>query len=44
MCYSQDISNEEVLRRATTERNVIKVIWKRQLEFFGHAVRMDGMK
>ena len=37
------MSIEEVSRRTATERKLIKIIRKRQLEFLGHAMRKDGV-
>ena len=42
--FSQHMSNEEVLRKVEADRNLIKNIRKRQLEFLGHTLRKDGME
>ena len=42
--WTARISNEEVLRRAGTERTLIKQIRKRQLNFLGHIVRANGIE
>ena len=38
------ITNEEVLRRAGTERKIMKTIRKRQIEFLGHVMRKEGLE
>ena len=38
------VTNEEVARRAGTERKIMKTIRKRQLEFLGHVTRKEGLE
>ena len=38
------VTNEEVLRRAGTERKIMKAIRKRQIEFLGHVMRKEGLE
>ena len=38
------VTNEDVLRRAQTERQLIKQILKRQCSFLGHIVRKGGIQ
>ena len=38
------VTNEEVLRRAGTERKIMKTIRKRQIEFLGHVMRKEGLE
>ena len=42
--YSQHRSNKMSLRKAVTERTVIKNIREIQLEFPGHVISKDGME
>jgi len=37
-------SNEEVLRKAKTERSLIKTIRERQMKFMGHIMRKEGLE
>ena len=37
-------TNEVVLRRAGTERKIMKAIRKRQMEFLGHVMRKEGLE
>ena len=41
MSYKDRVTNEEVLRRANVDRTLMKVIVKRQMEFFGHDIRKE---
>jgi len=38
------VSNEEVLQRANTSRNLLKVIVNRQIRFVGHVVRKSQLE
>ena len=42
--WTEHKSNEEVLRMAGVERNLLKNIRKRQLEFLGHILRKEGLE
>ena len=42
--WMKKVTNEDVLRRAQTERQVMKQIVKRQCSFFGHIVRKGGIE
>ena len=42
--WTARITNEEVLRRAGTERTLINQIRKRQLNFLGHIIRANGLE
>ena len=42
--YSQNMSNEGVLRNALTERKVINKIKQSKLEFLGHVVKKDRIE
>ena len=37
--YTKHITNEEVLNRMATKRNLIITIRRRQMSFFGHVMR-----
>ena len=37
------VTNEEVLRRAGTERKIMKTIRKSQIELLGHSMRKEGL-
>ena len=39
--WTDKVSNNEVLNRANTERSLIKVLYKRQMKFFGHVMRKE---
>ena len=39
-----DHLTNEVLRKAKTERSLIKTIRKRQLQFLGHIMRKEGLE
>ena len=43
--WTDHVTNEEVLRRrAGTERNLLRTIWRRQIEFLGHVMRKEGLE
>ena len=42
--WTKKITNEEVLRRAQTERQIMKQIVKRQCSFLGHVLRKRGIE
>ena len=42
--WTDRVTNEEVLQRVGTERNLLRTIRKRQLEFLGHVVRKEGLE
>ena len=42
--WKDHVSNEEVLRRANTERSLIKNILQRQLSFLGHIMRKENIE
>ena len=42
--WTEHTSDEEVLRRAGMERGLLKSIRKRQMEFFGHVMRREGLE
>ena len=42
--WTQRITNEEILRRMGTQRELITTIYKRQLCFVGHTERKDGLE
>ena len=42
--WTEHTSNEEVLRRAGTDRGLLKSIRKRQMKFFGHVMRREGLE
>src|SRR5262245_377379 len=42
--WTQHIINEVVLRSAGTIRRFAKVVRRRQLEFFGHIMRNEGLE
>ncbi len=37
-------SNEEIMRMADAERNIMKTIGRRQLKFLGHVLRKEGLE
>ena len=41
--YKDRVTNEEVLRRANVDRTPMKDIIKRQMEFFAHIIRKEGI-
>ena len=41
--WTDKISNQEVLRRASTSRQLIKTIQQRVLRFFGHLIRRNNI-
>ena len=42
--WADRITNQEVLRRAHTERALIREVRKRQINFLGHVLRREGME
>ena len=42
--WTEKRSNEEVMEMAGYKRSLLKVIRKRQLNFFGHMIRKDGLE
>ena len=42
--WTDRVTNQEVLRRAGTERTLVKEIRKRQLNFLGHVLRKEGVE
>ena len=42
--WTDHLTNEEVLRKAKTERSLIKTIRKRQLQFLGHIMRKERLE
>ena len=42
--WTQRITNEEILRRMGTQRELMTTIYKRQLRFVGHMERKDGLE
>jgi len=42
--WTEHVTNEEVLKRAQTERNLLASIIKRQLKFLGHVLRKDSLE
>jgi len=38
------MSNEEILQRANTSRNLLKVIFNRQIQFVGHIMRKSQLE
>ena len=42
--WTDRIINDEVLRRADTKREVIKIIRQRQLRFLGHVMRLQQLE
>ena len=42
--WIKKVTNEDVLRRAQTERQLMKQIVKRQCSFLGHILRKGGIK
>lgn len=42
--WTARITNEEVMRRAGVQRELMKEIRKRQLHFLGHALRAEGLE
>ena len=42
--WTQRITNEEILRRMGTQRELMTTIYKRQLCFVGHIERNDGLE
>ena len=42
--WTDHLTNEEVLRKAKTERSLIKTIRKRQLRFLSHIMRKEGLE
>ena len=44
IAWTDKVSNEEVLQRANTSRNLLKVIVNRQMRFVGHIVRKSQLE
>ena len=42
LSWVDHVTNEEVSRRAGTQRKIMKTIRKRQVEFLGHVMRKEG--
>jgi len=42
--WQSHTSNPEVLKKANTEKRLQSIIRKRQLEFFGHIMRKEGLE
>lgn len=42
--YTEHVTNDAVLCKANTERKLMKIIRKRQLEFLGHVMRKEGLE
>ena len=42
--WTKKVTNEDVLRRAQTEQQLMKQIVKKQCSFLGHIVRKGGIK
>jgi len=42
--WTDKVSNEEVLHRANTSRNLLKVIVNRQIRFVGHIMRNSQLE
>ena len=43
MSWTEKNSNEEVMEMARHKRSLLKNVRKRQLQFFGHVSRADGL-
>jgi len=44
IAWTDKVSNEEVLQRANTSRNLLKVIVNRQIRFVGHIMRKSQLE
>ncbi|GFS16781.1 eukaryotic translation initiation factor 3 subunit F [Elysia marginata] len=44
IAWTEKKTNEEVLRLAETDRSLLRLIRKRQMEFFGQINRHDGLE
>ena len=42
--WTERVRNERILERMDTERELLKTIRKRQLQFLGHVMRMEGLE
>jgi len=42
--YTKPITNTEVLNRVQQDRQLLNMIGKRQLEFFGHVIRKHNLE
>ena len=43
LSWTEKKSNQEVMEMALYKRSLLKIIRKRQLQFFGHVNRADGL-
>ena len=41
--YKDRVTNEDVLKKLKTERNLLKTIKQRKLRYFGHVKRQNGL-
>ena len=44
ICWSEKISNEEVLRRISEERQLMSLIQTRKRKWIGHSIRGEGLE
>ena len=44
MSWRDHVTNDEVLRRAQTNRTLLRTIRARQIKFLGHVIREDGLE
>jgi len=44
IAWTDEVSNEEVLQRANTSRNLLKIIVNRQMRFVGHIMRKSQLE
>ena len=44
LAWTAKVSNDQVLQRANTSRNLLKVIVSRQIRFLGHVVRKNQLE
>jgi len=44
IAWTDKVSNDQVLQRANTSRNLLKVIVSRQIRFVGHVMRKNQLE
>ena len=44
IAWTDKVSNEQILQRANTSRNLLKIIVNRQMRFVGHIMRKSQLK
>ena len=44
IAWTDKVSNEQILQRANTSRNLLKIIVNRQIQFVGHIMRKSQLE